>query len=135
MANDNNSGAAGLRSATSRAYYGAYLSAKSLIEGKDIAIPCKSKDLSEHAVVQRFLMGCKVTDAMKLGQKLSNLHEQRKNADYEMAMMECEDQGISQANVGIADTIMDLLQQCSPVAIKQQIRAGIIQYKRITSFS
>ena len=59
-ASDITNGAAS-RSAISRAYYGAYHSVRILIDdGLNIDCRAGNRDLSEHAVVQRYMMHCQV---------------------------------------------------------------------------
>jgi len=129
LADSETSGPAGYRSAVSRAYYGAFLSVQAMIE-IDLALPCKLGTLSEHAVVQRFLLNCQVPEAAELGRLLGNLHEFRKDADYQMADTTYEDRGESRLCVDRADEIMVRLHQCSTMVMRQKIKAGIIQYRR-----
>jgi uncharacterized protein (UPF0332 family) len=125
------SGPAGYRSAVSRAYYGAFLTARSLIQD-DIGIKCKIGTVSAHTVIQMFLQHCHVPQAVQVGIMLSNLHERRKRADYDMDHGEPEDQAISSESVAQANDIIERLQGCRVLAIRQQIHAGILQYKRET---
>src|SRR5262245_34150155 len=97
------SGASGYRSAVSRAYYGVFLTARQLIEG--LPVKCKIGTTSSHEVVQRFLMGCKLQEAVEVGQLLSNLHGYRKNADYDMHDPSLEDQDEAQLCVERANEI------------------------------
>ena len=122
------SGPEGYRSAISRAYYGAFLSTLSHVETV-IGIPCKIGTLSEHQALQRLLMNCHVPEAMELGQMLSNLHEQRKGADYDMDDPDYEDQAAAQLGVARAERIMNQLQLCAPIALRQRIYAGMVQYR------
>jgi hypothetical protein len=91
LAGDANSGPEGFRTAICRAYYGAFLSALAHVETV-IGVRCKIGTLSEHQALQRLLMNCQVAQAIELGQMLSNLHEQRKGADYDMDDPDFENQ-------------------------------------------
>jgi uncharacterized protein (UPF0332 family) len=125
------SGPAGYRSAVSRAYYGAFLTARSLIQD-EIGIKCKIGSVSAHTVLQMFLQNCHVPEAIQVGIMLGNLHERRKHADYDMDNGEPEDPAISNESVAQANDIIERLQRCSVLATRQQIHAGILQYKRDT---
>lgn len=70
------------RSVISRAYYGAYHSALDLVE-RELGIRCKS-GISEHLYLQRLLKESQVDEAIELGQSLDNLHQSRKEADYDL---------------------------------------------------
>jgi uncharacterized protein (UPF0332 family) len=124
------SGPAGYRSAVSRAYYGAYLSVLSLVE-VDLQISCKIRDKSEHAVLQMFLVGCQVPEAAAIGLMLGNLHQCRKEADYEMDNNTYEDQVESQRCVDRAADIVRELNKCQVMSTKQKIKAGMIQHRRM----
>ena len=128
LASSPDSGPEGHRSAISRAYYGAFLSTLSLVETV-IGVQCKIGTLSEHQALQRLLMNCQVAEAAELGQMLSNLHEQRKGADYDMDDPEYEDAGAAQLGVARAEQIMNQLKLCTPIATRQKIQAGMLQYR------
>jgi len=129
LAEADDSGAAGYRSAISRAYYGAYLSAKALVEG--LQIPCRAKDrTSDHMLLQKYLINCQVPLAVELGYLLSNLQEARKKADYEMNLADVEQQDESKLSVARAFAILSKIEDCHPVAIKQKLKAGITQYRQ-----
>ena len=128
LAGDADSGPEGFRTAISRAYYGAFLSALAHVE-KVIGVPCKIGTLSEHQALQRLLMNCQEPQAMELGQMLSNLHEQRKGADYDMDDPEYEDQAAAQLGVARAQQIINQLQRCTPLAVRPKIYAGMVQYR------
>lgn len=129
LADSPDSGASGFRSAVSRAYYGAFLTARVLIEA-DLRVKCKIGTVSAHEVVQRYFMGCKVPEAIQLGQLLSNLHGYRKNADYDMDDPTHEDQDEAQLCIRRANEIMTRLQAISTTVMKQKLKAGILQYRR-----
>jgi uncharacterized protein (UPF0332 family) len=129
LANSADSGPAGYRSAVSRAYYGAFLSARNLIE-IELKRKCKIDKVSAHEVVQRFLMGCKVEQAVEMGQLLSNLHGYRKQADYDMGDATYEDQDEAKLCVERANLIIARLKECSTHQMKQKILAGISQHLR-----
>lgn len=130
LAGDGQAGAAGYRSAVSRAYYCAFLTALDLIESQ-LGIPAKWGTVSEHQVVQRFLQGSQVPEAMEVGQALCNLHASRKSADYDMDEAQVEDQEESSLCVARAEKILEGIANCSTMIMKQKLKAGISQYRTI----
>lgn len=129
VASASDSGPAGYRSAISRAYYGAFLNARHLIE-EDLKQRWRIGTASEHEVVQRKLMNCQVQEAVEAGQLLSNLHNSRKQADYEMDDLAFEEQEEAQLCVDRAAEIIRRLQQCSAAPLRQRIVAGMLQFRR-----
>jgi uncharacterized protein (UPF0332 family) len=123
-------GAAGLRSAIWRAYYGGYLSVRAFLE-KELATPCRAGGVSEHQMVQRYLINSQVTEAIELGHMLGTLQQARKEADYEMANVSPENQQVALLNVDRALRILEKLEHCSAPTIRQKLKAGITQYRRL----
>jgi hypothetical protein len=129
LADAQDSGAAGYRSAISRAYYCAYLTAREWFESR-LSIKCKSRELSEHELIQRCLMYCQVPEAAALGHWLNNLHEDRKLADYVMDDTDSEDQQTAQRCAAKVDQFLMQLAACTTTATIKKIKAGIIQYRK-----
>lgn len=74
-------GEAGSRSATSRAYYGAFHAALELFEEFGCAIPSSGKS---HNLVPICLGKSNVAEARRAGRELSDLHSKRIRADYRL---------------------------------------------------
>lgn len=134
LADDPASGPPAHRSAVSRAYYCAFLSVLDLMQ-RGLHVSVKWDNRSEHKVVQMFLTGSQVPEAVELGYWLGNLHDKRKSADYDMDDLDPEDQAESQLCVARANEIMRRLRECSTTEMKQRIFAGISQFRRINRIS
>jgi uncharacterized protein (UPF0332 family) len=117
------------RSATSRAYYGAFLSARALLE-TELSISCKSGG-SEHQYVQRLLLNSQVAPGIELGTMLQTLQFQRKVSDYDMDVLSCENSEAAGMNVDRAERILTKISECSQGIVKAQLKAGITQYRRL----
>lgn len=74
-------GEAGSRSATSRAYYGAFHAALELFEEFGCAIPSSGKS---HNLVPICLGKSNIAEARRAGRELSDLHSKRIRADYRL---------------------------------------------------
>lgn len=131
LANAADLSAAAYRSSVSRAYYGASHSVKSMLESLPVSL--KLGTVSEHQVVQRLLISCKVAEAVDLGHQLGSLHELRKEADYELNDGICDDRDEAQLCVDRANAILAKLAESSSSENKRKIKAGIIQYRRDTN--
>lgn len=116
------------RSVISRAYYGAYHDARGFLDG--LGIRTKS-GISEHLYLQRLLKESQVDQAIELGQLLDNLHQSRKEADYDLANDRPERRGQVQACVVRA---MDILSRIESIAanpdLTGRIQNGIAAYKK-----
>jgi uncharacterized protein (UPF0332 family) len=99
--------AACCRSAISRAYYGVYHSAREFLDG--LGVRTRS-GISEHLYLQRLLKESQVGEAIELGQLLDNLHQSRKEADYELTNDRPERRGQVQACVLRATEILSRLE-------------------------
>jgi uncharacterized protein (UPF0332 family) len=121
------SGPAGFRSSTSRAYYAAYHATKQLVEAS-IGIRCNFGG-SEHAGLQRYFLNCEVEEGVELGQMLQNLHQSRREADYELNNLKCETQVQAKFCLERANAIMSRVEECKEPPLLAKIRAGIERYK------
>src|SRR5687768_11307611 len=83
-----NAGPAAFRSSVSRAYYGAYHRARKLLE--QMGIRCTTGKSNEHAYLQRLYQGSGVAQALEVARLLRNLHENRRDADYELEQFAAE---------------------------------------------
>jgi len=125
------SGPAGFRSAVSRAYYGAYHSARELVEVA-MQISCRFGG-NEHKGLQRYFLNCQVAEGIQLGQLLENLHQSRREADYELTNLRYETQVQARLCVERASNIMSRVAQCRDPALSARIKAGIENYKSLTN--
>ena len=98
-----------LRSAVSRAYYGAFHCAQALFQ--EIGVPEPVSRENKHTFVQLALMNSGNPKAAKAGSLLGSLHEQRKIADYEMGVE--HNGGRATAAVAEAYRIRQLLETCT----------------------
>ncbi|MCE9555313.1 MAG: hypothetical protein K8T91_18340 [Planctomycetes bacterium] len=121
-------GPAGYRTAASRAYYGAYHLARQFLA--EVNIFCPGSNANEHLWVQRMFRHCEIAQGMEIGILLSNLHESRKSADYDLNKTELESQTNAQISVLRGDDIHSRLIACSDHAISSRIEQGIRKYRR-----
>ena len=114
-----------LRSSVSRAYYGAFHCAVSML--REIGVPEPVSNKNKHTFVQNALLSSGNQNAAKAGSMLASLHEQRKNADYDIASTFSGQQSARDA-VEDATTIRQLLATCDSAA-KAQIGSIITAWK------
>lgn len=119
------------RSAISRAYYGVFHSVKEFVE-KDLGHSCKAGG-SEHRKLQQFLMNCRVDEGVDLGRMLQNLHESRREADYDLDDVASESQSQARLCVERAVATVSALTICASGSLKENIRAGIEAYRKLTN--
>ncbi len=102
------------RTAIGRAYYGAFHVAMGVLLDKlQITLPTARDKKNTHAFVQQALNNSGNADAIKAGGLLGDLHEYRKNADYDLKTADCGKQILARACVEVANRICTLLDQCS----------------------
>lgn len=127
--------AACYRTATSRAYYGAYLTVRALIRD-EFGISCRiDSQSSDHQSLAQLLANSQVTQTVQIGYRLSNLHDSRKLADYDMNYVDVEDAQASADAVQRAKYILSLLDQCRLEPTRSQLIAGSIQYRKLLGLS
>ncbi len=119
---------AGSRSAVSRACYGAFLYAREWVED-DLGIKCSAGG-SEHAYLQRLLIHCGVPEAVEIGKLLQNLQESRKEADYDLKCPNQDSPAAARNGVERAQEILSRLGACQRSPLRDQIQAGMLDYKR-----
>ena len=98
-----------LRSAVSRAYYGAFHEALSLLRDSGVRLP---KTEQVHVKVGFCLRDCGDVMAAKAGRQLELLRNERRAADYELGDARFSDGHKVQAEVARARRIADYLDQC-----------------------
>jgi uncharacterized protein (UPF0332 family) len=104
-----NTNAAGYRTVVSRAYYGAFHLARRMLN--EIGFRCRVRD-NEHLFVQRHFANCREPKAQEAGRLLGHLHENRKEADYDLHKPQAETQWFALLCVKRADRLRDHLNHC-----------------------
>lgn len=99
-----------LRTAVSRAYYGAFHVAKELLEQCGIGLP---RGVSPHDKVCFCLSNSADEDARRAGDKLNNLRRIRNDADYELAADQFASQRNVQRQVRNATEIVTAIDSCT----------------------
>lgn len=129
---DNDAASSGAsRSAVSRAYYFVFHSIRDLIE-QELKIKVKgSAGGNEHKLLQDLLLNCNVNQAAQIGQKLANLHLERKKADYDLANDSQLSLGKARLCVERGEGIVVEARMCFAGPLKPKIIAGLTQYKKI----
>ena len=83
----------------------------------------------------QLLANSQVTQTVQIGYRLSNLHDSRKLADYDMNYVDVEDAQASADAVQRAKYILSLLDQCRLEPTRSQLIAGSIQYRKLLGLS
>jgi uncharacterized protein (UPF0332 family) len=127
-----NSVPAQYRSASSRAYYGCFhLARQFLIE---LQFLCR-RGTNEHQFVQHHFKHCKDPIAKQIGDSLSDLHEYRKQADYELDDLDAQTQNYAQTCILMAHEIRSQLDRCREPNLLPAIRQEMINYRALLNIS
>jgi hypothetical protein len=121
-------GEAECRTAVSRAYYGAFHLALTLIQDLGFSIPANA---NAHAIVQRYLIGAGHTDAQRAGSLLSSLHADRIRADYRLQDSRLADVQFTRLRVALAQEIRSALAACRRDSVREAVIRGIREYRRL----
>ena len=123
-------GAAGARSAVSRAYYGVFHLAISLLDAFQCAPP---RNAASHQLVSEFLGSSNHPDARQAARMLRDLHRDRIRADYRLLDLRLETFEFAKTSVECADNARRNLESfrdaCQDETILDQLRQGIAQLK------
>lgn len=120
------SGPADYRTAISRAYYAVHhLARRVLIE--QMKFVCH--DDNEHRWVQRHFYNCQIPQVRDVGRLLGNLHEARKNADYDLDDLNIETMVQARFQLERATEIKSRLQYCTDAANLESIKAEMMDYR------
>lgn len=122
-----------LRTAVSRAYYGAFHSARELLEECGIGFPAKEAfGAAIHTKVRYCLANAGNTDARKATNKLGALRSQRNSADYDLKSdhFSVSHGNAVKVNVRIAIEIVDALQRCRGEIALPDFREKVRAYAR-----
>jgi hypothetical protein len=129
LSRDDPDGEAVWRTSIGRAYYGAFHVALSLVKDDlRIVFPRGRDNRNDHDFVQKALNNSNDTDAIKAGSLLGNLHDLRKDADYDLKTSEHGEQQTAADGVELANRICGLLQKC--YGRRAAIKAGIETWQR-----
>ena len=113
---------ASLRSAVSRAYYGAFhLAGEFLV---DIGRPVP-RNANAHVLVARMLQSSGQPDAVRAGSLLGDLHSDRIKADYRLDDRRVETAAFARLKVEIAHAVRSALDQCRLEPARSQIQARV----------
>ena len=119
--------AASCRSAISRAYYGAFHLAKSLLERLETRPP---RNANAHVFIQHRLANCGHPVAVEAGCFLADLYADRLSADYKLDKDQVERVGYARTSVETAKRIQRAIEACDNEQTRDQIKAGIAVYER-----
>lgn len=122
---------ADLRTAVSRAYYGAFHLATQLLE--DCGVSLSSKDIYKVEVHQkvRFCLGESGSEeAALIGKKLGSLRDRRNEADYNLASTSFRHATDVAVEAQIAKEIVDGLRQCRAEPAFSAMREKLRAYAR-----
>jgi uncharacterized protein (UPF0332 family) len=120
-------GPAGYRSAVSRAYYGAFHLSCLFLEQYNFRCP---KTENAHVWVQKHFLNCTLPLAAETGRLLADLHQSRKDADYDLAKTYADSQKNAAFCVARADEIRTRLQECATAPNIEQVRAEMLEFRK-----
>jgi hypothetical protein len=121
---------AGFRSVTSRLYYGADHEALDFIEVELGFAHRKIDDnINKHQFVLEYLTGSNEEHAQDLATQLSQLHEHRKNADYDISKERFDKENCAIASVVRVDRIVRALDACRDASVQAKIKAGMSVFR------
>jgi uncharacterized protein (UPF0332 family) len=133
LAAQNALGPAAYRTAVGRAYYGAFHAANVFLEER-FGFRCRVRD-NVHLWVQRHFLNCTFHEAHEIGTILSNLHESRKRADYDLKPSIVDTQVHAQFCVVRATEIQSSLQVCGGSNVLATIQAEMTEYRKRAGLS
>jgi uncharacterized protein (UPF0332 family) len=122
---------ADLRSAVSRAYYGAFHLARQFVQDCGVRFHRKEIHGAEiHQKVRYCLSHSADVDAMFVGDRLGSLRGQRNKADYDLDSAEFRSATNVAARIRAAQEIVDALQRCRMEPAFCQSRENVRMYSR-----
>jgi hypothetical protein len=123
--------AAGYRSITSRLYYGAYHEALVFLED-DLGFRHRKADdnSNKHQFILEYLTGSQEDHAQDLAAQLAQLHERRKNADYDIGKARFDEESFAIESVTRVDRILAAIDACRENAVRAKIEAGMSTYRQ-----
>jgi uncharacterized protein (UPF0332 family) len=115
------------RSAVSRAYYGVFHIARSLLNQMGFMF----KNENEHDRIPQDLMNCGDDDAFEAGRLLGDLRSERNSADYDIEDPQYGKLEYARMQVATALDIKGILSALSREPKREAVRKGIKAYRRI----
>ncbi|MEO8498262.1 MAG: HEPN domain-containing protein [Planctomycetota bacterium] len=125
LAASTNAGEATYRSAVSRAYYGAFHLANSLLTELGHSAP---RTANVHVFVQHHLNGSGEPSARLAASLLSDLHAARNRADYQLQNVSAGTQAVARLSVETAHEIRTALVTCIESPAREQVLTGLAAY-------
>jgi uncharacterized protein (UPF0332 family) len=113
------------RTAVSRAYYGAFHLATSLLAELGFAAP---RTANVHVFLQHHLNGSGHPSARVAASLLSDLHAARNRADYQLGHHTAGTQAVAKLCVERAHEVRNALSECSQSPAREQVLNGIAAY-------
>jgi hypothetical protein len=122
---------AGYRSVTSRLYYGSYHELLVFIE-EELGFQHRKMDdnNNKHQFILEYLTGSLEERAQDLAAQLAQLHERRKNADYDLGKARFDDEKFAVESVVRVDRIIAALAECREETVRVAIQAGMAAYRQ-----
>jgi uncharacterized protein (UPF0332 family) len=114
-----------MRSATSRAYYGAFHRACELLRSIGIGLPGGPEC---HKKLRWILEQSGDVDVVRASSKLNSLREARNDADYDLAAAKPERAKTVAVNLAAAKEVMDCINSCFTGPSKVSIHANMKKY-------
>ena len=121
-----------VRTATSRAYYGAHHAAANLLRAIHINVRESGKG---HPDVYLRLQNTGNDEINSLGQQLHGLHSRRIKADYKLKDLRAENRQNAQADVEVAEQIIRKLLPHLTGPNRHQVAMAIRQWEALTGYS
>jgi hypothetical protein len=125
LAANANSDEAAFRSAVSRAYYGAYHIAISLLEELGFPLPANANG---HLFAQRTLVGSGHQAGRQAGYLLGDLHADRIKADYKLENRGVGTERFAKLRVEAAVAIQSALSSCRSEPGRGELRIAVAAY-------
>lgn len=127
-----NTGAAGARSAVSRAYYGAFHAAAQFLEEIGCGVPANGHS---HNLIPQCLQNALNDDLKTAGSLLSDLRTERNRVDYRLSQPRCESFPYARIAVETAVRIQRLIEAVladvrADEALLEKIQVSINEYRK-----
>ena len=121
------SGAADFRSSISRAYYAVYHLARQILNDQ-LQFYCRAGG-NEHQWVHRHFANCTNADAHEAGRVIQDMHDARKNADYDLSDARVETEAAARLSLERAEKVKHRLAACTNDANLAALKAEMIRYR------
>ncbi len=118
------------RTAIGRAYYGAFHIGSAFLTSLGIQFPKSADQRSIHSFVRMALSHSADSDIQRAASLLADLHEYRKDADYDLSAAQHGDQKTAQQCHHTANDILSLIRNCD-ASKHAVIKANIEAWQRI----